>query len=146
MFVTGLQVMVWGLWSCPVPSLQGIHFIPNEGRKSTEPPGSCRSLPQLRALFQPCSAQGSPVLPTLPVPAVATTGGAGSVCRGCHIILFQYISLQASCFLNSPPGPSGNHPEIEFSIFFNSIRSNFSPLCVQMIGTTPVYPCDRYLC
>lgn len=146
MFVTGVQVMVWGLWSCPVPSLQGIHFIPNEGRKKhgaprelQEPPTAAGSVPALQC-------PGQPSAPNTPSTAVATTGGAGSVCRGCHIILFQYISLQASCFLNSPPGPSGNDPEIEFSIFFNSIRSDFSPLCVQMIGTTPVYPCDRYPC
>lgn len=62
------------------------------------------------------------------ITAAVTKAWAVSICIGCHKILFQCIFLQASCFLNSPPGPCGNLPEIDFSIFLTVLEVT-SSLC-----------------
>lgn len=53
---------------------------------------------------------------------VVTKVWAVSICIGCHKILLQYIFLQASCFLNSSPGPHATLPEIDFSIFLTVLE------------------------
>lgn len=112
---------------------RGLHFIQEErGRRIVkrrqgahrEPAGAsyCSWLHSSSGLpkADPCAKHPACTQPL--VAAVVTIVWAVSICMGCHKILFQYIFLQASCFLNSPHGPCGNLPEIDFSIFLTVLE------------------------